>query len=90
MTGLNGGGMKKFDLTPNPMDDMIPQNKNNRSYADMDNDREIKGKLIYEQDSIHYHRFKIDTHTNGAIVGSVYVQKDRDLPDKIILEREQE
>ena len=55
----------------------------------MANDREIKGKLIYEQDSIHYHRFKIETHTNGAIVGSVYVQKDRDLPDKIILVREQ-
>ena len=56
----------------------------------MANDREIKGKFIYEQDSKHYQRFKIETQTNGAIVGSLYVQKDRDLPDKIILEREQE
>lgn len=56
----------------------------------MANDREMKGKFIYEQDSINYHRFKIETHSNGAIVGSIYVQKNRDLPDKIILEREQD
>ena len=55
----------------------------------MTDDKEIKGRLIFEQDSKHYHRFKIVTDTNEIIVGSVYIKKDAELPDKIILEREE-
>ena len=64
--------------------------KTNRGYKDMGNDREIKGKFIYQQDSIHYYRYKIMAEINETIVGSVYIKKDAELPDKIILNREQE
>ena len=51
-------------------------------------EKEITGKLIYEQDSKHYHRFKIKTDIALDVKGVVYFPKSFDeLPDKLILER---
>ena len=50
--------------------------------------KEIEGKLVYEQDSKHYHRFKIMTDIDLDVQGTVYFPKGSDeLPDKVILER---
>ncbi len=50
----------------------------------MSDEKEIKGKFKYEQDSKRYHRFKIETDT--GIVGTVYVPKDKQsMPKKLIL-----
>jgi hypothetical protein len=51
----------------------------------MNNEKEIKGKFRYEQDSKRYHRFKIET--DEGIVGTVYVPKNKtSMPKKVILE----
>ena len=50
-------------------------------------EKEITGKLIYEQDSKHYHRFKINTNVDLDVQGTVYFPKSDELPDKIILTR---
>ena len=48
-------------------------------------EKEIKGLFEYEQDSKHYHRFRVEAHSR--VVGSLYVPKDVALPDKITLIR---
>ncbi len=51
----------------------------------MSEEKEVKGKFQYEQDSKRYHRFKIETDT--GIVGTVYVPKDKEsIPKKLVLE----
>jgi hypothetical protein len=51
----------------------------------MSEEKEVKGKFKYEQDSKRYHRFKIETDT--GIVATVYVPKDKQsMPKKLILE----
>jgi len=51
----------------------------------MSDDKEVTGKLRYEQDSKRYHRFKIET--DAGIVGTIYVPKDKEsMPKKLILE----
>ena len=45
---------------------------------------EIKGKIVFEQDSKRFHRFKIQT--DSGIVGSVYIPKKIErMPKKLIL-----
>jgi hypothetical protein len=52
----------------------------------MSDEQEVTGTFQYEQDSKRFHRFKIET--NGGIVGTVYVPKDKQsMPTKIVLER---
>jgi len=49
--------------------------------------KEIKGQFRFDQDSKHFHRFKIETEL--GIVGTVYIPKDMGgdkLPKKIILD----
>lgn len=47
--------------------------------------KEVRGKFRFEQDSKRYHRFQIEA--DGGIVGTVYVPKDRKaMPMKLILE----
>ena len=51
----------------------------------MTEEKEVRGKFRYEQDSKRYHRFTIETDT--GIVGTVYVPKDKgSMPKKLILE----
>jgi hypothetical protein len=51
----------------------------------MSDEKEIKGKFRYDQDSKRYHRFKIET--DEGIVGTVYVPKNKNsMPKKVILE----
>ena len=51
----------------------------------MSDNKEVKGKFRYEQDSKRYHRFKIETEEE--IKGSVYIPKSNAaMPKKIILE----
>ncbi len=51
----------------------------------MTEEKEVRGKFKYEQDSKRYHRFIIVTDT--GIVGTVYVPKDKEsMPKKLILE----
>jgi hypothetical protein len=51
----------------------------------MTEEKEVRGKFKYQQDSKRYHRFKIETDT--GIVGTVYVPKDKEsMPKKLILE----
>ena len=51
----------------------------------MGNEKEVRGRFQYEQDSKHYHRFKIEI--DKGIKGSLYISKDSELPDKVVLER---
>ena len=45
---------------------------------------EVKGKIVFEQDSKRFHRFKIQT--DAGIVGSVYIPKKIErMPKKLIL-----
>ena len=44
-------------------------------------EKEMKGRFEYEQDSKHYHRFRVEA--DSRVVGSLYVPKDVALPDKI-------
>ncbi len=47
--------------------------------------KEIKGKFRYEQDSKRFHRFQIET--DCGIVGTVYVSKNKKaIPERIILD----
>lgn len=53
----------------------------------MSEEKEVKGKFRYEQDSKRYHRFQLETDV--GIVGTVYIPKDRKgapMPKKLILE----
>ena len=51
----------------------------------MSEEKEVKGKFRYEQDSKRYHRFKIETQ--AGLVGTVYVPKDiKPMPKRLILE----
>ena len=51
----------------------------------MTEEKEVRGKFRYEQDSKRFHRFKIETDT--GIVGTVYIPKDKEsMPKKLILE----
>jgi hypothetical protein len=51
----------------------------------MTEEKEVRGKFRYEQDSKRYHRFTIET--DAGIVGTVYVPKDKEsMPKKLILE----
>ena len=50
----------------------------------MSEQKEIKGKFRYEQDSKRYHRFQIET--DSGIVGTIYIPKDQtSMPKKLIL-----
>ena len=51
--------------------------------------KQSTGKLTYEKDSMHYHRFRIES--KQGIVGRVYIPKDmKPMPDRIVLDRVKE
>lgn len=51
----------------------------------MSNEKEVKGKFRFDQDSKRYHRFQIET--DAGIVGTIYVPKSAEsMPKRLILE----
>lgn len=50
--------------------------------------KKIKGTFKYEQDSKRYHRYRIET--DGGIVGTIYIPKDKEIPERIILDEARE
>ncbi|MCJ7540845.1 MAG: hypothetical protein MUO88_14410, partial [Desulfobacterales bacterium] len=51
-------------------------------------EKEIKGKFLFDQKSKRFHRFQIVT--NAGIVGSIYIPKNSEIPERLILEHEGE
>ncbi len=53
----------------------------------MTEEKEVRGKFRYEQDSKRYHRFKVETDV--GVMGMIYVPKERQgapMPKRLILE----
>jgi len=45
---------------------------------------EVKGKLLYDQDSKRFHRYIIET--DDGFVGNVYFSKEGGIPKKVTLD----
>lgn len=51
----------------------------------MPNQKEVKGKFRFDQDSKRFHRFQVET--DAGIVGTIYIPKTADgMPARITLE----
>ncbi len=51
----------------------------------MSDEKEVKGKYRFDQDSKRFHRFKIET--DCGVTGSIYIPKNTEaMPKKLILE----
>jgi hypothetical protein len=45
----------------------------------------VKGKFNYDKDTFRYHRFLVKGEE--GLTGVIYVRRDRDVPEKVVLER---
>ena len=44
-----------------------------------------KGRFEYDKDSAKYHRYQL--LAEGGIVGTLYIPKDKEIPDGIVLKK---